>query len=242
MSFGLSRRRDLDPTGIAIDTDALPPLPDNLLANTAAARLDPRAWFAHPERPLEIEIGSGKGTFLVQQAGLQPGTNFLGFEYAREFFEYAADRVRRAGIPNVRLIQTDAADFLHWRIPDACAAVIHLYFPDPWPKAKHHRRRMVQDRFLIDAHRILIPGGELRVVTDHPDYWAWMEEHFGRFAAPAGVAPKSHHLFQRTPFAAPPSAREGELVGTNFERKYRAEGRDFHATILRTLPAIPRSG
>jgi len=94
---------------------------------------------------------------------------------------------------------------------------------------------MVQDRFLIDAHRILIPGGELRVVTDHPDYWAWMEEHFGRFAAPAGVAPKSHHLFQRTPFAAPPSAREGELVGTNFERKYRLEGRTFHAAILRRV-------
>jgi hypothetical protein len=143
------------------------------------------------------------------------------------------------------MLNTDAAEFLHWRLPDRIASVIHLYFPDPWPKARHHRRRMIQDRFLIDAHRLLIPGGELRVVTDHPDYWAWMEAHFARFTRAearaegefaAGVKGDSASgaLFDRVPFEAPPSARDGELVGTNFERKYRAEGRDFHATILRS--------
>ncbi len=234
MSFGLHRRRDLDPAGIAVDLDSIPPLPDDLLTNPLAAHLDPRPWFTHPAHPLEIEIGSGKGTFLVQQASLQPATNFLGFEYAREFFDYAADRLRRAAVPNVRLLNTDAAEFLHWRLPNQIASVIHLYFPDPWPKAKHHRRRMIQDRFLLDAHRLLIPGGELRVVTDHPDYWTWMEDHFARFTSPGGSNP----LFERWPFAAPPSAREGELVGTNFERKYRAEGRDFHAAILRSRVTI----
>lgn len=230
MSFGLSRGRALVPGQIAIPDDAIPPLPDDILTRPDAGRIDPRSWFPDPARPLEIEIGSGKGTFLLQQAALSPNTNFLGIEYAREFFSYAADRIRRAALPNVRMLCLDAAEFLHWRIPDRCAAVIHLYFPDPWPKSRHHRRRMVQDRFLADAARILIPGGELRIVTDHPDYWAWMEGHFARSVVPAQGA-----LFERLPFSPPDSVSEGELVGTNFERKYRREGRPFHAAVLRRI-------
>lgn len=240
MSFGLSRQRDLDPGPIAVPPESLPPIPDDVLRDRSLAYVDPRAWFAHPERPLEIEIGSGKGTFLVQQAALQPETNFLGLEYAGEFFAYAADRLRRGQFANVRMMHTDAAELLHWRVTSACADVIHLYFPDPWPKAKHHRRRMVQDRFLIDAHRILRPGGQLRVVTDHAPYWAWMREHFDRFTAPGEGRPA---LFAEGPFTSPPSARDGELVGTNFERKYRENpgagggGTDFFATVLQRLDA-----
>jgi len=111
--------------------------------------------------------------------------------------------------------------------------VIHLYFPDPWPKSRHHKRRMVSDRFMGEAQRSLAPGGQLRVVTDHDDYWAWMEEHFARWTAPreGGAAP-----FERMEFDRPASAGEGEVVGTNFERKYRREGRPFHAATLRRRP------
>ncbi len=231
MSFGLSRGRDLDGEGVLIALDAIPPLPDDLLTNPAAAWIRPRAWFDNPEAPLEIEIGSGKGTFLVQQASQRPETNYLGFEYAREFGEYAADRIRRAGLRNVRLLITDASEFLHWRLPDSCARVIHLYFPDPWPKTRHHRRRMVQPRFLEDVHRLLVQGGELRVVTDHAEYWAWMERCFDVVTTPR---PGEHSArFERLAFDRPESAREGEVVGTNFERKYRLEGREFHAAVLR---------
>lgn len=207
--------------------EEFPPLPDDIITNPLAGRLDIRAWFPHPERRLEIEIGSGKGTFLVQQASLTPETNYLGIEWAREFALYTADRVRRNRLPNVRVLNTDAAEFLHWRVPDAVAAVVHLYFPDPWPKTRHHRRRIVQQRFLHDVHRVLTPGGELRVVTDHDGYWEWMQREFA--AVTTGDAP----LFQLLPFERPNSAREGELVGTNFERKYRREGRPFHAAVLR---------
>jgi tRNA (guanine-N7-)-methyltransferase len=224
MSFGLSRGRELKAGEVGLTREDLPPLPDNLTGDLAGARLDPRAWFGHPERPLEIEIGSGKGTFLLQQAALEPGINFLGFEWAREFWLYAADRVRRRGLENVRLLNDDAAEFLHWRCPDAVARVIHLYFSDPWPKKRHHRRRVVQDRFLEDARRVLLPGGELRIVTDHDEYWTWMQEHFGRWTP---------SRFELLPFDRPGSASEGELVGTNFERKYRQEGRPFHAAVLR---------
>jgi tRNA (guanine-N7-)-methyltransferase len=233
MSFGLSRGRTLDTSSVEIDAAALPPIPDDVLTNRPGAYLDPRAWFPHPERPLHVEIGSGKGTFLLQEAPNHPDINWLGMEYEREFFVYAADRIRRAGIPNIRMLYTDAADFVHWRLPDRSAHVIHLYFPDPWPKRKHNRRRMVQDRFLQDCTRVLVPGGELRVATDHLDYWAWMQEHFTRWTAPG-------QPFELLPFEKPAGAKEGELVGTNFERKYRLEGRTFNAAMLKLKPPEPR--
>jgi tRNA (guanine-N7-)-methyltransferase len=223
--------------GVLIEHDELPPLPDTIGSDPRAGFLDPRAWFIDPTRPLEIEVGSGKGTFLVQEAGGtdRRSSNFLGIEWAREYAEYAADRIQRHGLTNVRILHTDAGEFLRWRTPDAIATVIHLYFPDPWPKNRHHRRRMFQDRFLIDARRILIPAGELRVVTDHEDYWAWMQEHAAPWFAPlpAGASPETPGGFERREFNPPVSAAEGELVGTNFERKYRREGRPFHAMVLR---------
>ena len=228
MSFGLSRGRKLDPGTVGLFASDLPPLPDDVASNPRAARLDPREWYEVPGRPFELEIGSGKGTFLVQQGTLEPETNFLGIEWAKEFASYAADRLRRRQMTNVKLLCADATEFLRWRVPDGVCRVIHLYFSDPWPKRRHNKRRVVQDQFLADAHRVLEPGGELRIVTDHDEYWAWMEEHFARWCAP-DHAPR----FDRVAFERPESAGEGEVVGTNFERKYRREGRPFHAAILR---------
>ncbi|MBX3364792.1 MAG: tRNA (guanosine(46)-N7)-methyltransferase TrmB [Phycisphaeraceae bacterium] len=232
MSFGLSRGRSLDvaPGVVALDAIEIPPLPDDVLTNPEAGWLNLSGLFRTPEFPLEIEIGSGKGTFLVQEARARPTTNFLGIEWAKEFFAYAADRIRRQQVGNVRLLHADAVEFLRWRVPDASVSVIHLYFSDPWPKTRHHKNRVVQDRFLADAHRTLIPGGELRIVTDHDGYWAWMEEHFARWCSPG--TGEDHPLFARVAFAPPVGAGVGELVGTNFERKYAREGRPFHATTL----------
>ncbi|MCE2968175.1 MAG: tRNA (guanosine(46)-N7)-methyltransferase TrmB [Phycisphaerales bacterium] len=239
MSFGLGKDRDLIPEPILLPAEAIPALPDNLLQSPLAGVIDIRAWFPNPAAPLELEIGSGKGTFLLQQASRQPETNFLGIEYAREFCVYAADRIRRANLPNVRMLCLDASEFVHWRVPSASLTALHLYFPDPWPKNRHHRRRMIQDRFLADCQRILIPRGELRVVTDHAPYWAWMREHFDRWTAPAVPAESpSGRPFIEVEFKSPPSARDGEMVGTNFERKYRLNpgsgggGTDFFATTL----------
>jgi tRNA (guanine-N7-)-methyltransferase len=204
----------LDIAGFGLTRADLPPLD--------AGRFDPRALFEHPSRPLEIEIGSGKGTFLVQQATLQPETNFLGFEWANEYFRFAADRMRRRNLANVRIVHDDATEFLRHRCTDEVAAVIHLYFSDPWPKTRHHKRRVVQDATLAEFHRVLQSGGELRLVTDHDELWAWYLERVAR----------NGHLFERREFQSPASASEGEIVGSNFERKYRREGRPFHAMTL----------
>lgn len=250
MSFGLSRGRTLDPGSIAVPPELLTPIPDDVMTRPEGAHLPIHSWFAYPQRPLHIEIGSGKGTFLLGAAARQPEVNFLGIEYEREFYLYAADRLRRAALPNVRMLGIDASEFVHWRVPSASVHTIHLYFADPWPKTKHHRRRMVQDRFLLDCVRVLIPGGELRIVTDHADYWAWMEEHFARFGTLAGEPRDPRKPFVREPFTsdmprereidndspdAPESPKPGELVGTNFERKYRLEGRTFNAAVLRRI-------
>lgn len=231
MSFGRGRGKALEPGAVGLAASDLPPLPDDVVEHPEKAWLDPRDWFEHPQRAFEIEIGSGKGTFLVQQAQLQPEVNFLGIEWAGEFYAYAADRIRRRQLANVKMLGADAVEFLRWRTPTACARVIHLYFSDPWPKSRHHKRRVVQDTLLAQAHRVLEPEGELRIVTDHSDYWAWMEEHFDRW-----TSPDHEPRFERSSFERPASAGEGELVGTNFERKYRVEGRPFHATILRRVP------
>ena len=216
MSFGLSRGRELDVSGWGHASRELPPADEG--------PFDPRSWFEHSGRPFELEIGSGKGTFLVQQSVLQPDTNFLGVEWAGEFFRYAADRVRRHQMSNVRMLHADASEFTRFWCPDGIAQVIHLYFSDPWPKTRHHKRRVIQDESLRQFHRVLAPGGELRLVTDHPELWAWYEDH----------ADRNQELFSRARFDSPDSARENEVVGTNFERKFAREGRPFHSmTLLR---------
>jgi len=212
---------------VGVSAGELPPLPDAAMHDPGAGLVDPRRWFANPGAPFELEIGSGKGTFLMRQAAADPATNYLGIEWAREFYLYAADRVRRAGLKNVRLLHADATEFLRWRCPAGIVRVIHLYFSDPWPKARHHKNRVVQDRFLEDAWRTLAPGGELRLVTDHPELWEWYESFAGRWTG--GAAPRR---FERGEFVPPAWVGAGEVVGTNFERKYRSEGRLFRSMVL----------
>ncbi|MBL4590552.1 MAG: methyltransferase domain-containing protein, partial [Phycisphaerales bacterium] len=235
------------------------PLPDSIMTDPESGRLDPRKWFREPDNRFELEIGSGKGAFLVQQADLEPATNFLGIEWAGEFAAYTAERIRRRQENanthrNVRVMHADAAQFLQWRCPSNIIDVLHLYFSDPWPKNKHHKKRVIQHQTLFDIWRCLKPGGELRVVTDHNDLWAWDEAHFEHWASdtnasePTVAGPKIPPAppkirtfldarmalpYERTDFAAPESAGENELVGTNFERKFRKEGRSFNAGVLR---------
>lgn len=220
MSFGISKGRELDPGRIGRVQDDLPPLPEPGSPPT----FDPRTWFDDPSRPFELEIGSGKGTFLVQQAALDTGANFLGVEHAGEFARYASDRLRRHELTNVRLLYGDAAELVRWRMVGGIVDVIHLYYSDPWPKTRHHKRRVLQRDTLQHFHRVLIPGGRLHLVTDHAELWQWYLEHVA-WAETEG-------LFTRSDFVPPASAGEGEVVGTNFERKFVAEGRAKNSMTL----------
>ena len=170
------------------------------------------------DNPVELEIGTGKGTFLTEQAKARPEVNFFGIEWANWYFHYAADRLRRNGCANARMVRAEALYFLDEFVPDESLSVLHVYFPDPWPKTRHHKRRLVQEPFLKQVERILVPGGRLQVVTDHKGYF---EENI----EPAVRASRLTVI----DYNRPGSAGEGEFVGTNFERKYRREGRPFYA-------------
>jgi tRNA (guanine-N7-)-methyltransferase len=170
---------------------------------------------------VELEIGMGKGTFLTEQARTRPEINFFGIEWANWFWRYASDRLRRNDCKNARTIRAEAAFFLREFVPPQSLSVIHIYFPDPWPKARHNKRRLIQPTFMPLVERALIPGGRLQIVTDHLNYFEQIEPTV-----------KGSNL-QIIDYNRPGSAGDGEFVGTNFERKYRREGRPFHAIAAR---------
>lgn len=196
--------RELIVDPIGLNVDALP------------KPIDWRALFGN-DHPVEMEIGMGKGTFITEQAKARPETNFFGIEYARWFWRYASDRLRRNNCLNARTVRAEASFFLREFVKNESLSVVHIYFPDPWPKKRHHKRRLIQPPFLIEMDRVLAPGGRLQVVTDHLDYFEQIE--------PAVKA----SALQVIDYNRPGSANEGEFVGTNFERKYRREGRPFYA-------------
>jgi tRNA (guanine-N7-)-methyltransferase len=170
------------------------------------------------DHPVELEIGSGKGTFLTEQARARPEVNFFGIEWARWFWRAASDRLRRNNCLNARTVRAEAGFFLTEFVPEGSLSVLHIYFPDPWPKKRHHKRRLIQPKFMPLAQRVLMPGGRLQVVTDHQDYFETYIEPSVRGSA-----------LKVVDYNRPGSAAEGEFVGTNFERKYRREGRPFYA-------------
>ncbi len=171
------------------------------------------------DRPVELEIGCGKGTFITREAMRRPDVNFLGVEWARFYWRYTCDRLRRNGCEaNARMLRYDAGVFVRDHLADASISMVHIYFPDPWPKARHNRRRLIQPPFLEEVERILVPGGRVNAVTDHADYWEQIDRVF------------KEGPMQVVPYEPPTDIEGGEFVGTNFERKYIIEGRTFNAT------------
>ena len=241
----LSRGRGLDVGAIGVTPAEYPLLPDAALTNPEAGWLDPRAWFPHPAHPFEIEIGTGKGAFIINESDARRDTNFLGIEWEGEIYAYCADRLRRRQAANVRMLHTNAVDMFRWRIPDEIVHVVHLYFSDPWPKPKHHKNRVIQHAFLAQVWRVLVPGGELRVVTDHDELWAWCESHFaewtvaGSASVPANILARSSGApFSRQDFVSPSWVASGAVLGTNFEIKFQREDRPAHSGGLKKAESV----
>ena len=120
--------------------------------------------------PVVLEIGFGNGETLVQQAAEHPELDFLGIEVHEPGVGHCLIKARAAGIANLRLIRHDAVEVLDAMIPPASLARVNLYFPDPWPKKRHHKRRIVQPPFLAMVAGRLAPGGALHVATDWENY------------------------------------------------------------------------
>ena len=137
------------------------------------ALLEPRG------KPLVLEIGSGMGETTAEIAAAQPETDFIAVEVHGPGVGSLLKRIDEQGLGNLRVIRHDAVEVLEHMIADASLAGIHLFFPDPWPKKRHHKRRLVRPAFAALAARKLAPGGYLHAATDWPEYAAQMQEVLG---------------------------------------------------------------
>lgn len=163
--------------------------------------------FPRPQ-PLEVELGCGDASFLVEYAKRHPAKNFIGVERLLGRLQKLDRKGRRAGLNNVRGVRIESAYFLRYLLPPYSTTALHIYFPDPWPKKKHRRHRLINEQFPSLARTALTPGGHVFLRTDDPDYFAQMNEVFG--------AAKEF-----TKVKTPPTLAE---ITTDFERDFNAQG------------------
>ncbi len=179
------------------------------------------ALFPQPA-PLEIEVGSGKGLFLVTAAMARPETNFLGVEVRRKYAEYTAGRLARRDQANARMIHDDALRLFAEMLPSDHLAAVHVYFPDPWWKARHRKRRVMNEAFLLDIQRTLLAGAALHFWTDVEEYFQTTLELIAgktQLQGPLDVLEKTaeHDMDYRT----------------NFERRKRMNGLEIYRAEFR---------
>jgi len=136
------------------------PAPPSLLVQPASyfERLEVTALFPRPQ-PLEVELGCGDSTVIAELARRQPGHNFLGIERLAGRIRKLDRKGRRLGLTNLRGLRLEAGYCVEYLLPPASVTVLHIYFPDPWPKRKHWPRRLVNERFTVLAAQVLVPGG-----------------------------------------------------------------------------------
>lgn len=159
-------------------------------------------------RQLEIELGAGDGSFLVAWAAQHPDRNFLGVERLLGRLRKIERKVRRAGLLGVRLLRIEARYFLEYMVPPGSVSALHIYFPDPWPKRKHWRNRLVNEPFTGAVASALTPGGAIYLRTDDAPYFAQMKRVF-----------EGNARFEHIPTPA-----ELAAVSTDFERGFQARG------------------
>jgi len=176
---------------------------------TGFVRLDLAKLFGNRNRVV-LEIGSGKGRFLIAGATEQPGVNFIGIEKSLHYHRLIRDRVTKRGLGNIRLINHDAFLVLRDMLAEASIDEIHIYFSDPWPRKREQKRRIIRAEVLTEIRRALVPGGSGIYVTDHREY----------YEAAAPVIEQFFRSERRIPSADDPPR-------TNYEAKYREEGREI---------------
>ncbi len=169
------------------------------------------------EAPLEVEIGSGKARFLLEAARRHPGHDFLGMELSLAYYRICRDRLARAGLPNAFVVRADARRFVERALASSSVRAFHVYFPDPWPKKRQRKRRLLDGVGMELLSSRLEPGGTLRIATDHSGYAASIEPLVETVPG-----------LERLDWDAMPAPPE-----THYELKYRAERRPIWRFLLR---------
>jgi tRNA (guanine-N7-)-methyltransferase len=187
------------------------------------AMLDWPAVFGR-RAPVILEIGFGNGEALAAAAAVHPENNYLGIEVHRPGAGSLLRRVEEGALTNVRVMLGDASEILARRVPDASLAAVRLFFPDPWPKKRHHKRRLVQPDFAALVARKLEPGGYFHLATDWPDYAAHMDVVLSEIA---GLVEAGGSDLRRELVAA-------RLV-TRFEQRGRKLGHEVRDLVYRRV-------
>ena len=165
------------------------------------------------DRPVEMEIGCGKGGFALERARQYPERNFFAMEWASKYYRHAVDRMERWGIKNIRIMRADARIIVERCMSPACLSALHVYHPDPWPKKRHFKRRLFRPSFVEAVVSALRPGARFSLSTDHAGY----------FEVIAEVTRARADLIE-VPFEDAEAGFTETRVNTNFEIKYRKQG------------------
>jgi tRNA (guanine-N7-)-methyltransferase len=160
------------------------------------------------KQPLEVELGCGDASFIAEYGRRNPGINLIGVERLLGRLQKLHKKGTRLGLTNLRGVRIESAYFLQWLLPPQCANAVHIYFPDPWPKKRHRKHRLINEGFPALARTVLAPGGVIYLRTDDTDYFQQMTEVF--------AAAKE---FQQV--ETPAALAE---ITTDFERDFNAQG------------------
>ena len=172
-------------------------------------------------RPLEIEVGCGKGQFLTRRAVENPDCDFLGIERMLERVRLFDGKCRRGGINNAKVLRLEALYTFHYLLPAHHARKVYVFFPDPWPKKKHHSHRLFGPLFLNALWKRLEIGGRLEFATDHREYFETVKECFAGDSRFEEVAPMDRP----------------KEVWTEFETMFRSQGLPIYSAAWRSLEA-----
>jgi tRNA (guanine-N7-)-methyltransferase len=189
------------------------------VAYASGSLLDWRHIFGN-DHPVELEVGFGKGLFLLTAAQTHPEINFVGVEIVRKYQLFTATRLAKRGLENVRVACADVRLFLPCYVAAASLQAVHVYFPDPWWKQRHQKRRLFTATFVAECVRVLRTGGQLHAVTDVEDYAAVMSALLSEQPALHPLPPQT----ERTP------AHDLDYL-TNFERKFRKQGKKIYRMV-----------
>ncbi len=192
--------------------------------------LDPRTLFAGSPAEIVLEIGYGGGEHLARQAAAHPETGFIGAEVFSNAIGKMLERIEDEGLTNIRLFTDDALKLITV-LPDGALSGVDLFYPDPWPKTRHHKRRFISPLTLAELARTIRPGGLFRFATDIEDYANWTLAHLLRAPGLTWVsgAPGSWHQ----PYPG--------WVPTRYERKARQQGRLKSWYFTFRCETIPRT-
>lgn len=208
---------------------ATPPAPKQCIRTPKPCEFMPDNYFrCHTgydifgnNNPLEIDLGCGDGTFLIEMAKHYPKRNFLGVERLLGRVRGVCRHINELGLPNAKVLRLESQYTIEWLLEKQSVSRLHLLCPDPWPKAKHHKRRLVQQHFLTTLKQTLTPSGEFLFKTDHPEYHEWVCEEIETFN-------QSGEKF--TLLTWPDDGEEDALFypKTDFQRLWESEGKTIH--------------